>query len=149
MRQTLVIAIILAGLVACSPEKSEKEDVNSTSENVVSEFNSAFAHTVYFWLKNPESKSDRDTFLRSLQKFLNNSEYAQTCFIGTPPEASREVVDGSFTFSLILSFPSAEAQDMYQEENAHRIFIDESADLWEKVIVYDSEGVKLESTQQN
>jgi hypothetical protein len=62
--------------------------------------------------------------------------------MGTPPKAVRDVVDDSFTYSLIVTFESAEAQEAYQEEEAHLIFIEECKDLWEKVIVYDSEGVR-------
>ncbi|MEM8762268.1 MAG: Dabb family protein [Bacteroidota bacterium] len=106
------------------------------------EFDSAFAHTVYFWLKNPDSADDRNQFERSLKRFLNNSKFAKTNFIGVPPKATREVVDGSFTYALIVTFDSAEAQDGYQKEAAHLQFIDECKDLWSKVIVYDSNGIE-------
>ncbi len=105
------------------------------------EFDSNFAHVVYFWLKNPSNQEERSAFEASLKKFLNNSAYAQTKFIGTPPSASREVVDGSFTYSLIVTFESAEAQKSYQDEVPHQVFIEESSRLWTKVIVYDSIGI--------
>lgn len=105
------------------------------------EFDPNFAHTVYFWLKNPDSQQDRTAFETSLQKFLDNSAYAKTRFIGKPPRASREVVDGSFTYSLIVTFESAEAQQLYQDEPPHKLFVKESSDLWTKVIVYDSKAV--------
>jgi len=105
------------------------------------EFDSHFAHVVYFWLKNPDSQEDRKAFETSLQKFLDNSAYAKTNFIGTPPKASRDVVDGSFTYSLIVTFESPEAQQNYQDEAPHKLFIEESSNLWEKVIVYDSKGI--------
>ena len=101
-----------------------------------------FAHTVFFWLKDPDSQKDRTAFETFLQKFLDNSAYAKTRFIGKPPKASRDVVDGSFTYSLIVTFESAEAQQDYQEEAPHSVFIDESSDLWKKVIVYDSKGIQ-------
>mgnify|MGYP006082634723 CR=1 FL=1 len=104
-------------------------------------FDPAFAHTVYFWLDNPDSQEDRAAFEQSLQKFLDNSDYAKTSFIGVPPGASREVVDGSFTYSLIVSFESAEAQKYYQDEAPHKLFVEESSSLWTKVIVYDSKGI--------
>ncbi|WP_298473870.1 Dabb family protein [uncultured Maribacter sp.] len=118
--------------------------VNSYGQEkkTMKEFDSNFAHTVYFWLKNPESKEDKASFVASLQKFLNASKYAKTNFIGYPPKASREVVDGSFTFSLIVTFESAEAQQKYQEEDVHLKFIEESSHLWTKVIVYDSVPVQ-------
>ena len=104
-------------------------------------FDSSFAHTVYFWLHNPDSPEDRQAFETSLRKFLSRSDYAKTNFIGTPPMASREVVDGSFTYSLIVTFESAEAQAAYQKEQPHLEFIAESQHLWKKVIVYDSIGL--------
>lgn len=110
-------------------------------EKNMKEFDPNFNHTVFFWLKNPENQADRDAFVASLTKFLDNSGYAKTKFIGTPPRASRDVVDGSFTFSLMVSFESAEAQQAYQDEAPHKLFIQESEHLWEKVIVYDSKGI--------
>jgi hypothetical protein len=105
------------------------------------EFDPTFAHTVYFWLANPDNLEDRAAFEQSLQKFLDSSGYAKTSFIGVPPRASRDVVDGSFTYSLIVSFESAQAQQNYQDEAPHKLFIEESSKLWAKVIVYDSKGV--------
>lgn len=104
-------------------------------------FDHNFTHVVYFWLKNPDSAQDRNAFLKSLKNFMQKSEYAQTKFIGEPAGTPREVVDGSFTYSLILSFPSKEIQDKYQAEPAHVKFVEESQHLWEKVVVYDSVGI--------
>ena len=112
------------------------------NDNTMKEFDSNFAHTVYFWLANPDSQEDRDAFETSLQKFLDNSAYAKTKFIGLPPRASRDVVDGSFSYSLIVTFESAEAQKKYQDEAPHKLFIEESSKLWTKVIVYDSKAIR-------
>ncbi len=111
------------------------------TKNEMKQFDSNFAHTVFFWLKNPDSQEDRKAFETSLQKFLDRSGFAKTNFIGVPPKASRDVVDGSFTYSLIVTFESAEAQQNYQDEAPHKLFIEESSKLWTKVIVYDSKGV--------
>ncbi|MGI9550675.1 MAG: Dabb family protein [Aurantibacter sp.] len=111
------------------------------TEKSMKDFDPNFAHTVYFWLKNPDSQTDRMAFETSLRKFLDNSQFAKTKFIGKPPTASREVVDGSFTYSLIVTFESAEAQQLYQEEPPHKVFVEESSHLWTKVIVYDSQSI--------
>lgn len=111
------------------------------TKDTMKTFDPAFAHTVYFWFKNPDDQAARMTFENSLKTFLKNSKFAKTNFIGTPPKASRDVVDGSFTYSLIVTFESAEAQEGYQKEQAHLIFIEECKDFWEKVIVYDSFGL--------
>ena len=105
------------------------------------EFDKNFTHVVYFYLNNPNNPEDRLSFENSLKKFLDNSLYAKTKFIGIPAKTPRDVVDNSYTYSLILSFPSKEIQDKYQEEPAHLVFIEESSHLWEKVQVYDSVGI--------
>ncbi len=110
-------------------------------EKTMKNFDPTFVHTVFFWLNNPDSDTDRKQFETSLGKFLDTSLYTKTNFIGYPPESTREVVDGSFTYSLVVSFESAEAQKKYQEEKAHLLFIEESSGLWNKVIVYDSMGI--------
>ena len=111
------------------------------NDKEMKEFDSNFSHTVFFWLKNPDNAADRAAFETSLKKFLDNSGYAKTKFIGTPPRASRDVVDGSFTYSLILTFDSAESQQAYQDEAPHKLFISESENLWTRVIVYDSTSI--------
>ena len=105
------------------------------------EFDSNFAHNVYFWLKNPDSAEDKAKFETSLKKFLSSSKYAKTGFIGAPPKATRDVVDGSFTYSMVVTFDSAASQEAYQTEDVHLTFIEESSSLWNKVIVYDAIGI--------
>lgn len=102
------------------------------------EFDPAFTHVVYFWLKHPDKAADRSTFEAAAKQFMQDSRYAKTRFIGVAPKATRAVVDDSFTYSLILSFESAEAQGKYQTEEAHTVFVETCKDLWDKVIVYDS-----------
>ncbi|UOB19281.1 Dabb family protein [Abyssalbus ytuae] len=99
-----------------------------------------FIHSVYFWLKNPDSETDRIAFETSLKKFINSSEFIIQKHIGSPATTNRQVIDNSYTYSLILTFENKEMQDKYQEENVHKIFIKESEHLWEKVLVYDSEN---------
>ena len=131
--KTKIVTLLLVGIFASSCVQI-KNDMNSN-------FDHTFAHVVYFWFKNPDSYEARETFEKSLAKFLGNSQYAKTKFIGKPPKAIRDVVDDSFTYSLILTFESAEDQAAYQEEAPHKVFIEECEDLWEKVIVYDSKGI--------
>ena len=102
------------------------------------EFDPNFAHVVYFWLNNPDSREDREAFEKSLKKFLNSSEYAGTRFIATPANTLRDVVDNSWTYSIILTFPSKEIQDKYQNEPVHLQFIEEASHLWDRVQVYDA-----------
>lgn len=114
------------------------------TDDTMKTFDPGFAHTVYFWLHHPDSPQDRAAFEAALQRFLSRSAYAKTKFIGTPPKAERDVVDGSFTYSLIVTFASAEAQEAYQKEQPHLDFISEAGHLWEKVLVYDSMGIPMD-----
>ena len=98
-------------------------------------------HSVYVWLKNPDDVQDRKAFEASMDKFLKNSLYARTKFLGTPPKATRDIVDDSYTYNLIVTFVSAEDQDKYQTEQAHLDFIEESSHLWNRIVIYDALGL--------
>ena len=128
----IICALLVLGVIS---------SLTAQDKNAKSYFDPVFVHTVYFWFKEDTTKKDKVFFEHSLKKFLSNSKYAKTKFVGTPPEASREVVDDSFTYSLIVTFESAEAQAGYQSEDAHLLFIEECQHLWDKVIVYDSNEV--------
>ncbi|WP_139955943.1 Dabb family protein [Flavicella sediminum] len=99
-----------------------------------------FMHTVLFWLKNPESSEDKTAFKSSLEKFISNSKFIESSFIGTPPKKERAVIDDSFTFSLSVGFQSKKQHDAYQIEDVHTTFIEESSQLWDRVLIYDSEA---------
>ena len=103
------------------------------------EIEGRFAHTVFFWLKDDKNQNVRSRFKTSLEKFIKNSKYVTSMHLGTPAETDRPVIDNSYTYCLIATFPSKEEQDKYQDEEGHKIFIEESNELWEKVLVYDSE----------
>ena len=131
--KTKMIMLLLVGAIGSSAFAQNNDDMKT--------FDSAFAHTVYFWFKNPDDPKGKTRFEASLKKFLKNSKFAKTNFIGVPPKSTRDVVDDSFTYSLIVTFDSAESQEGYQNEEAHWLFIEECKDLWEKVVVYDSFGL--------
>ncbi|MDR9457638.1 MAG: Dabb family protein [Salegentibacter sp.] len=132
MMKFLKLVIILTVLTGTNKLQGQDQPVDLDKN---------FTHVVYFYLNNPDNPGDRAAFENSLKKFLDNSLYAKTKFIGIPAETPRDVVDNSYTYSLILSFPSKEIQDKYQEEPAHLVFIEESSHLWKKVQVYDSVGI--------
>ena len=115
----------------------------SGQESEAMEFDSAFVHVVYFWLNEPEDNSDREAFETALYTLLENSKYTKTNYVGTPPQATRDVVDDSFTYCLIVTFESAEAQESYQVEPAHLKFIEDGGHLWRKVVVYDAQGMPM------
>ncbi|MEB8346589.1 Dabb family protein [Flavobacteriaceae bacterium KMM 6898] len=127
----LLMGFVMATVMGSAQEKGTGQD-----------FDPNYVHTVFFWMKNPTNEVSNKKFEVSLRKFLDRSKYAKTHFIGRAPKATRGVVDDSFTYSLILSFESSEAQENYQKEAAHMVFIEESQNLWDRVVVYDAMGIK-------
>ncbi|WP_040496991.1 Dabb family protein [Fulvivirga imtechensis] len=103
--------------------------------------NNDFVHMVFIWLKNPDNQEDRAKFEASLKKFIDSSKYVKTKYLGLPAATDRPVIDNTYTYCMILTFASKEEQDKYQAEEVHKTFIKESEHLWEKVLVYDSEGI--------
>lgn len=138
MKYLLVLFVFIT-----SSQLIHSQNQNQNEKEVMeTQFDTHFIHNVYFWLKNPENEQDRSAFEKSLKKFLNSSKYAKTLFIGEPANTPRDVVDNSWTYSIVLTFPSKEIQDKYQDEDVHHTFIEESEDLWERVQVYDSVGIE-------
>jgi len=102
------------------------------------EMEANLVHVVFFWLKNPDNTADRDKFETSLNNFIDNSKFILSKHIGTPADTDRPVIDNTWTYSLVLGFKNKEEQAKYQDEEVHKKFIEESEELWEKVLVYDS-----------
>lgn len=136
----LALTLVFSACVQERPAPQEEAEPEAKAEKLA--FDPHFSHTVFIWLKNPESTADRQAFETALETFLENSQYAQTNFVGTPPVAIREVVDDSFTYQLTVTFASEEDQAAYQDEPAHLKFVEEAKELWEKVVVYDATPYK-------
>jgi hypothetical protein len=96
-----------------------------------------FVHVVFFWLKK-EDEITKKAFLTELRKFIDHVDMIRSQHIGTPADTDREVIDNTYSFSLILSFDSKKEHDEYQEHQLHKDFIANASSLWEKVQVYDS-----------
>ncbi|HRJ31174.1 MAG TPA: Dabb family protein [Cyclobacteriaceae bacterium] len=99
---------------------------------------SKLLHQVYFWLKNPQSKADRDKLIAGIRS-LRAIETVRELHIGVPASTEkREVVDNSFSVSELIFFDDVEGQNTYQEHPIHKKFVEECSSLWVKVVVYDS-----------
>lgn len=139
----LLSLFVLPGCKEVSEKTTLETDIDTTSKDDMINYSlieGGFAHTVYFWLHRPDNKADRTAFETSLTKFILNSPDITTRHIGIPAATAREVIDTSYTYSLLLTFKDKAAQDRYQEDPAHKLFIEESSTLWSKVVVYDSEN---------
>lgn len=95
-------------------------------------------HHVFFWLKNPDSKEDRDKLVAGV-KTLSKIETVRDLRVGVVASTEkREVVDNSWGVSELIFFSDLAGQATYQTHPIHLEFIKNCSHLWEKVIVYDA-----------
>jgi hypothetical protein len=98
-----------------------------------------FIHSVYFWLKKDLDDNARLTFLESLRS-LKADVNVQSAYAGPPAgTGQRDVVDGSYTYGLVLVFKDKAGHDRYQTGAPHRRFLDQNSSNWERLLVYDVE----------
>ena len=98
-----------------------------------------FIHHVYFWLKQPVTQEMRTKFEGELKKLVT-VETIVDYHLGVPAPTGRDVIDNTYSYSLLTIFRNTAAQDIYQTPPTHQKFIEECQDLWERVVVYDSIG---------
>lgn len=94
-------------------------------------------HHVFFWLKNPESMTDRDQLVEGV-KSLGKIETIRKIHVGVPASTEkRDVVDTSWHVSELMFFDDEAGQKVYQDHPIHLAFIKNYGHLWAKVAVYD------------
>ncbi|MDV7188298.1 Dabb family protein [Lutibacter sp. TH_r2] len=101
--------------------------------------NKNIEHSIYFWLKNPENSIDKAKFENAVQKLIQTTAYFKNTHFGKPANIHRAVVDSSYTYCLKVTFENMDQHNKYQIDPAHKVFISEAKELWEKVLIYDSE----------
>lgn len=95
-------------------------------------------HNVFFWLK-PDA--DHAKFAAAAKALLD-IDGVRSGSIGIPAATpERPVSDKSFSYHLALEFASIKDHDVYQDHPEHHAFIETCKDLWQRVVVYDSESV--------
>jgi hypothetical protein len=104
------------------------------------ELKKRFIHHVYFWLKNKGNAADKTKLIEGLRK-LSAVKTIQQFHIGMPADTNREVIDSSYSVSWMLLFKNAKDQASYQTDPIHLKFVEECANLWSKVVVYDTVDV--------
>jgi hypothetical protein len=95
-------------------------------------------HHVFFWLKNPGSKEDRDKLVEGV-KNLRNIPTVKSLHVGVVADTEqRGVVDASWDVSELMFFTDLAGQAVYQEHPIHQDFIANFGHLWARVVVYDA-----------
>lgn len=96
------------------------------------------AHHVFFTLKNPSSKEDRDKLVEGV-KTLKNIPTVKVLHVGVLADTEkRDVVDTSWQVSELMFFTDVAGQATYQNHPVHLDFIKNYSHLWAKVVVYDA-----------
>lgn len=96
------------------------------------------AHHVFFWLKNPDSITDREKLVEGV-KTLSKIETIRELHVGVIASTEkREVVDTTWHVSELMFFDDLAGQATYQTHPVHLDFIKNYGHLWAKVIVYDA-----------
>jgi hypothetical protein len=101
------------------------------------ELEGGFFHIVFFWLIDSSPEVEKK-FLKELKEFVGQVEEIKKVHIGPPADTDREVIDNTYSYSLVVTFDSKKEHDIYQEHEAHKRFIDNASSLWSKVLVYDT-----------
>jgi len=119
---------VAAGLMATSCETTEES------------MGDKFIHHVFFWLKQPVTQEMREKFEKALKELATIGTIVDY-HIGVPAPTNRDVIDTSYTYSMLSTYKTREDQDIYQGHEKHLKFISDCQDLWEKVVVYDSVSI--------
>ena len=98
----------------------------------------ALVHHVFFWLKNPDSTDDLNKLIEGIS-MLKAIPSLKQIRIGLPANTpKRDVIDYSYSVSLLTFFDDIKGHDQYQVHPTHLKFIENYSALWQKVVVYDS-----------
>lgn len=132
-----VAALAIGSAAAAKGFKSPNTGLNMTTINNNNQSRPPLVHHVFFWLKNPGSKEDRDKLVEGV-KTLKNIPTVKELHVGVVAStAKRDVVDVSWAVSELMFFDDLQGQAVYQTHPIHLEFIKNYGHLWEKVVVYD------------
>jgi hypothetical protein len=121
-----------------SPDPAKNEEYNiSYNHSIDLNMRKLFVHHVFFWLKKPVTHEIRVRFENALRTLVT-VETIVDHHLGIPAATNREVIDSSYSYSLLLTFRNQVDQDIYQTHATHLNFIKECKEMWERVAVYDS-----------
>jgi len=134
--QLLTFILNLVVLSLCCAACQVK--TNDITDNKMEKVKPQMAHTVFFWLKEGTSESDKRSFENGLEK-LSTVPTIHLSYWGRPASTeNRDVVDNSYQYAINSFFATVEDHDIYQEHPIHLEFIENHNAIWEKVVVYDN-----------
>ena len=148
----LIWSILLLTLSACNQGRiTELETTKETLEGQLAAalteltqikqqkaYKPGLIHSVFFWLKEDLSDTDRAAFIEGVES-LRGVESVRQMYVGpVAPTEARGVVDNSYSIALLIHFDDIAGQDAYQIAPLHTTFVEDHKNKWTKVVVYDS-----------
>ncbi|MGY0041572.1 Dabb family protein [Pedobacter sp. NJ-S-72] len=124
-------AVLVAGTAAAtaSPLISAVPAIKDAEEFPV-------VHHVFFWLKNPASKKDRDQLVAGV-KTLSAIETVHKLKVGIVASTEkRDVVDNSWAVSELIFFKDLAGQAVYQTHPVHLQFIKKIAVIYGRKLLF-------------
>ena len=126
-------ALLALGSTARANNLNHSPDHSGDSK----ELEGGFFHMVFFWLVN-DTQEVKQKFLMELTQFVDQVDEIKKVHVGPPADTDRDVIDNTYSYSMVITFDSKKEHDIYQEHPAHKKFIENASSLWDKVLVYDS-----------
>ena len=148
----LLLAFMVLSLSTCNQARvTELETENETLQEQLaaaltqltkvqqeSNYQPGLIHSVFFWLKEDLSDTDRTAFLAGVNSLREVSSVQQMYVGPVAPTEARGVVDNTYSIALLVHFDDIAGQDAYQIDPIHLKFVEDHKDKWTKVIVYDN-----------
>ncbi|MEO0735074.1 MAG: Dabb family protein [Bacteroidota bacterium] len=131
-----VFCLLSLVFFACQERVVEKEViVEKVIDNTVEP---GLIHTVYFWLNDDVDAASAKDFEDGVWS-LEAIPSVKRMFVGPAASTpSRDVVDNSFDYALIVWFDDVAGHDAYQVHDIHTKFVEEQGGKFKKVQVHDN-----------
>lgn len=143
-----LLPLVLLLLTACNQvDTTMQNELNTLKEKLAAtekaleasaKDETAFIHTVFFWMKEEVTAEQKAEFVKNGMGKLKTCPQIYKVFYGPPAGTPREVVDNSYDYAWICHFKNKADQDAYQTEPIHLKFVEDFNHLWERVQVYDN-----------
>ena len=96
-------------------------------------------HTVYFWLKPELTPAQRTEFRKGVES-LSAIPSVEAVYVGTPAATEkRPVIDDSYSVALTVLCKDVAAQNEYQVDPLHVVFVNTFKTFWTRVQIYDAD----------
>lgn len=134
----IILLAALFSFTACQQQEIKETKEVEIIREIDGDAEPGLIHTVYFWLNDDVDEAAAKDFadgVWSLEAIPSVKRMFLGPAAGTP---SRDVVDNSFDYALIVWFDDVAGHDIYQDHPVHLKFVEEHGGKFKKVQVHDN-----------